>query len=206
MEPDTFLSFLGASILLTLSPGPDILLVITSSSAKGFKTGFAIATGLCSGLIIHSSIVAFGATGLLKTTPWIFWSIKVFGAGYLLWLSYQVFRSSHRIEPIQENLRETTFFRLLSKGFLMNILNPKVTLFFLAFLPQFIPVTSTSPLFHTYFLSFIFFAQALLIFTASAYFSGRLLGFIRQSETGLLFLKWAQIVLFVAISAGILLT
>ena len=206
MGPDTFLSFLGASLLLTLSPGPDILLVITSSSAKGFKTGFAIAMGLCSGLIIHSSIVAFGAAGLLKTTPWIFWSIKVFGAAYLLWLSYQVFKSSHRIEPIQGNLRETTFFKLFSKGFLMNVLNPKVTLFFLAFLPQFIPVSSPSPLFYTYFLSFIFFAQAVLIFTAAAYFSDRLLGFIRQSETGLLFMKWAQIVLFVAIAAGILLT
>ena len=86
----------------------------------------------------------------------------------------------------------------------MNVLNPKVTLFFLAFLPQFIPNSTSSPILDAYVLSAIFFMQALVIFSLAAYFSNKVLGFIRQSDRGLLLLKWAQIVIFTALAIGIL--
>ncbi len=206
MDVGTLASFLIASMILTVSPGPDILYVITSSSAKGFKTGFAIALGLCSGLIIHSTVVAFGAAHFIVSNYWIFLTIKLFGVVYLLWLAYSTFRSSTKIEIDTNATKEKGFIGLFSKGFLMNVLNPKVMLFFLAFLPQFIPVNTFQPIYHSYVLSGIFFAQALLIFSIMAFFSDKMLGFFRRSEKGLLVLKWVQIFIFVSLSVGILFT
>jgi len=199
-------SFLIASMVLTVSPGPDILYVITSSSAKGFKTGFAIALGLCSGLIIHSTIVAFGAAHFIVSNYWIFLTIKLFGVMYLLWLAYSTYRSSTKIEIETNVTKEKSFLKLYAKGFLMNVLNPKVMLFFLAFLPQFIPANTAQPIYHSYVLSGIFFLQALLIFSTMAFFSDKMLGFFRRSEKGLLVLKWVQIFIFVALAVGILST
>lgn len=206
MDVGILVSFLAASMILTVSPGPDILYVITSSSAKGFKTGFTIALGLCSGLIIHATVVAFGAAQFIVSNYWIFLTIKLFGVLYLLWLAYSTYRSSIKIEVEASETKEKGFIRLFSKGFLMNVLNPKVMLFFLAFLPQFIPANTTQPIVDSYVLSGIFFAQALLIFSIMAFFSDKMLGFFRRSEKGLLVLKWVQIFIFVSLSVGILFT
>jgi threonine/homoserine/homoserine lactone efflux protein len=201
---ELLVSFLIASVVLTISPGPDILYVITSSSARGFKTGFTIALGLCSGLIIHASIVAFGAAQFIQTTPWVFMVIKLFGFAYLIYLAILVFRSTHYVEVKIGEFSDQNLTRFYLRGFLMNVLNPKVTLFFLAFLPQFIPNSTSSPILDAYVLSAIFFMQALVIFSLAAYFSNKVLGFIRQSDRGLLLLKWAQIVIFTALAIGIL--
>jgi len=201
---ELLVSFLIASVVLTISPGPDILYVITSSSARGFKTGFTIALGLCSGLIIHASIVAFGAAQFIQTTPWVFMVIKLFGFAYLIYLAILVFRSTHYIEVKIGEPSERNLTRFYLRGFLMNVLNPKVTFFFLAFLPQFIPSDTSTPIIDAYVLSATFFIQALAIFSLAAFFSNKVLGFIRQSDRGLLFLKWAQIVIFTTLAIGIL--
>jgi threonine/homoserine/homoserine lactone efflux protein len=198
-------SFLSAAVILTLSPGPDILYVISSSSEKGFKTGFAIALGLCSGLLVHTSIVTFGVGKVITGTPWLFWFVKLFGAAYLLLLSWQVFRSSAALNETRITIPQG-FRKLYLRGFLMNVLNPKVTLFFLAFLPGFLRPELGSVTQQSIVLSSVFIAQAILIFTLAAWFADKLLGFLRHSTSGLLFLKWAQIVLFTLIAVSILFT
>lgn len=206
MDFGILISFLTASMILTVSPGPDILYVITSSSAKGFRTGFAIALGLCSGLIIHSTVVAFGAAHFIVSNYWLFLTIKLFGVLYLLWLAYTTFRSSTKIEIDTRLTKEKGFVKLFAKGFLMNVLNPKVMLFFLAFLPQFIPTNTTHPIYHSYILSGIFFLQALLIFSLMAFFSDKVLGFFRHSARGVQVLKWGQILIFISLAIAILFT
>lgn len=198
-------SFLSAAVILTLSPGPDILYVISSSSEKGFKTGFAIALGLCSGLLVHTSVVTFGVGNFITGTPWLYWIIKLFGAAYLLFLSWQVFRSSAALNETRITIPQG-FRKLYLRGFLMNVLNPKVTLFFLAFLPGFLRPELGSVIQQSIVLSAVFIFQAILIFTLAAWFADKLLGFLRYSASGLLFLKWAQIVLFTLIALSILFT
>jgi len=205
MDPVLVGSFLSAAILLTISPGPDILYVISSASEKGFRTGFAISLGLCSGLIVHTSIVTFGVGSLITQTPWLFWLIKLFGATYLLWLSWKVYRSATQLNETAATIPEG-FRNLFVRGFFMNVLNPKVTLFFLAFLPSFLRPEEGTIVIQSLVLSSVFIVQAILVFTTASWFADRLLGFMRKSQSGLLFLKWAQIILFSLIAISILFT
>jgi len=132
-----FLYFLTASVLLTLSPGPDLIFVITQSVSRHWKAGVATALGLCSGLIVHTSVVALGAAVFLKSNPLLFSLVEYAGAAYLPYLAWIVFRSNEQITLGKANIADLR--GLYKKGVTMNLLNPKVPLFFLAFLPQFIP-------------------------------------------------------------------
>ena len=129
-------SFLLASILLTLAPGPDIIYVLSQSIAGGFKRGLIIAAGLVSGIIFHTSLLAFGVSALLIEFPQVFFTLKLVGAVYLIYLAYQVYKSpSAEIQITKGSKSLNNYFR---KGLIMNLINPKVSLFFLAFFPGFL--------------------------------------------------------------------
>jgi threonine/homoserine/homoserine lactone efflux protein len=165
-----YLQFLLAAALLTLSPGPDILFVLAKGLEQGRKIALATAWGMCSGCFAHTLAVALGVSALCLAEPRVLIAIKFFGAGYLLFLAYKTVRSAVIITPQTE---AATFRTAFQRGVLMNLLNPKVALFFIAFLPQFVDRTSTvSTPVQLAILGLLFTAQGFFWFTLVGLFSG----------------------------------
>ena len=133
---DPLVTFLLASLFLAITPGPDNLYVLMQSVVYGYKTGVFITLGLCTGLIMHTAAVALGLTLLLQSSPYILPLLKLFGAGYLVYLSSQSYRAE-AIDISLLNHEALTIFQSYQRGIILNVSNPKVGLFFLAFLPQF---------------------------------------------------------------------
>ncbi len=196
--------FLLASIALTLSPGPDILYVLTQSISNGKKYGIATALGLVSGILVHTTLIALGVSAVIKESEIIFTVIKIFGACYLLWIAYQVYKAPASITLNTSAKPQKSMLALVKQGFIMNVLNPKVTLFFLAFFPGFIDEKAGNVTQQIYVLGFLFMLQAFLIFATVSILADKLTGFIRQNEKFALFLKWLQIIVFVGIAVLIL--
>jgi len=165
------LSFIAVSMLLTISPGPDILYVITQSITSGKRAGIATALGLCTGLMVHTTAAAFGVSEILRQSAIAFSILKFAGAAYLFYLAWQAFREGGA------PYKETAFVKkdgksLYLQGIYMNILNPKVALFFLAFLPQFVNIHARSIPAQMVLLGSLFILQAIVIFTLVATFAG----------------------------------
>ena len=154
---DQILLFLISSLVLTLMPGPDILFVL-NQSLENKKSGFLISIGLCSGLVIHTLILMFGLSVFIETNEYLINYLKYFGALYLFYLAYVEFQTklNKEIEPNSTNL----FFR----GLYMNLVNPKVLLFFIAYFPNFLFSETISVSLQFLILGSIFISQALIIF------------------------------------------
>lgn len=136
ISAETFITFFSASILLGLAPGPDNIFVLTQSALRGKHAGIAVMFGLCTGLIGHSLAVAFGVAVIFQTSALAFSILKYIGAGYLVYLAWQAFRAA--ANKIEDNRNgDLSLWKLYRRGIVMNITNPKVSIFFLAFLPQF---------------------------------------------------------------------
>ena len=180
----TFLYFLTASILLTLAPGPDILYLLTKSLSSGAKAGIILACGLSSGIIFHTTLVMVGVAALIKSSATAMLLLKIFGAAYLLFLAFGAFKSAQAGKKISLARAEKNFSAaaLYKRGVLMNVLNPKVLLFFLAFLPQFVDAKSESASLQILFLGVVFAAQALTIFSIVATFAGRVRNFLLRKK------------------------
>ncbi|MBE7693248.1 LysE family translocator [Tenacibaculum finnmarkense] len=199
-------SFLITTAILAISPGPDNIFVLTQSIVNGKKYGLATVFGLMTGCIIHTTLVAFGISELIKQEPNLFFSIKLLGAGYLLYLAYQVYKSDAKISLSTDNLTDTkkSTGKLFQKGFWMNVLNPKVTIFFLAFFPQFLFSKTLSTVIQFYILGGIFIVVSFFIFSAIAILAGSLSVAIKKNAQIGVYLKWAQIIVFVSIAMLIL--
>ena len=198
------LPFLLASIALTISPGPDILYVLTQSISNGKKYGIATALGLVSGVLVHTTLIALGVSAVIQQSEIVFTIIKILGACYLLWIAFQVYKAPASIAIANGNLKKKSFLSLFKQGFVMNVLNPKVTLFFLAFFPGFIDEKLGNVTQQIYTLGFLFMLQAFVIFSLVSIVADKLTVFIRTNEKFAVFLKWLQIVVFVGIAVLIL--
>jgi len=199
---NTILEFLIASILLTISPGPDIIYVLVVSLRKGFKAGFILSCGLVSGVLIHTSLVAFGVSGIIKASENLYLFIKLLGASYLLYLAYKVYRSPAELSINYDMKRKTQ--NLFVQGFIMNVLNPKVTLFFLAFFPIFLWDIDNNRVAQFYILGVLFMLQALIIFGLVAYLCRWLNHALTRYKKAGIVLKYLQIFVFIFISLYIL--
>lgn len=197
------LPFLLSSIALTISPGPDILYVLTQSISNGKKYGIATALGLVSGILVHTTLIALGVSALIKQSELVFTVIKILGACYLLWIAYQVYKAPASISLTKVGTQKSAL-ELVKQGFIMNVLNPKVTLFFLAFFPGFIDESLGNVTQQIYLLGFLFMLQAFLIFTFVSIVAAKLTVFIRTNKTSAVFIKWFQIVAFIGIAVLIL--
>jgi threonine/homoserine/homoserine lactone efflux protein len=167
------MSFLGVAILLTLMPGPDILFVITQSISQDKKAGIATALGLCSGLIVHITAATLGISTIIYQSALAFTVIKYTGAAYLLYLAWQSFKEKETGFAFNHN-KPFKYPSLYKKGILMNLLNPKVSLFFLALLPQFVNKSMGHIMLQMFILGIIFLVQALVIFISVSVFSEKL--------------------------------
>lgn len=199
---EQILAFLLASMALTISPGPDIIYVLSQSLVGGKLRGFVIALGLVTGIIFHTTLVAFGVSAIIKNSEALFWSIKIAGALYLLYLAYKVYRNSAELK-LTGTSNNKSLWNYYKTGLTMNLLNPKVSLFFLAFFPGFLWSTTNS-VFQFYVLGLIFMIQALFIFSIVAVLSDRISKLLMTSPKHSEFFKWFQIITFILIAILIL--
>ncbi|HET7361917.1 MAG TPA: LysE family translocator [Salinimicrobium sp.] len=202
---EQLIPFLSASILLTFAPGPDIIYVLVQSITNGKKYGIFTALGLVSGIIVHTTLVAFGISALIAASASLFFIIKLFGACYLFFLAYQIFKSDAKVAFSSEGVPHKSGKELFKQGFVMNVLNPKVTIFFLAFFPGFLWEPEGNTVAQFYLLGFIFMVQAFLIFTLISLLAGKISTYLKKHPRSGLVLKWIQILVFIGIGVFILL-
>lgn len=138
MEFITYLTFVGTALMLVFMPGPDSIYVLTKSLSAGARTGILLSWGLATGAISHTFLVMVGVAAFLQSSPMAMKGVSLFGAAYILTLSYRAFRSSGFELNENGESHGLSGFPLFRSGFLMNASNPKVLLFFLALLPQFV--------------------------------------------------------------------
>lgn len=134
----TLLAFCTAAIVLAVTPGPDMTLQISRSLSDGVKAGLMIVAGTTTGLLVHTCLVAFGLSALVVASPTAFWILKICGAGYLFWLAIQALRGSSSLSVERKSSSGKSLYSFWLNGLGVNLLNPKVIIFFMTFLPQFV--------------------------------------------------------------------
>lgn len=185
---DTSLTFFAASVMLALVPGPDNVFVLLHSATHGWRSGLLVVLGLCTGLLFHTAAVALGLAALMASSSFAFTALTLIGALYLLWLAWQSWNapvhSSHATPSLDSHVPDSILSsrQTYSRGVLMNITNPKVAIFFLAFLPQFVVANQGAVGLQILLLGCIFMVATLFTFGAIAFFAGRF-GQVFQSST-----------------------
>lgn len=202
MTLETIISFFLTSLALTISPGPDIMYVLSTSLAKGKQFGIATAIGLSSGLLFHTTLLAFGISTLIVAIPWLFIAIKVFGTLYLLRIIYLLYKAP--IESIKVNvdhapISRSNVFQQVQQGLIMNILNPKIMLFFLSLFPSFLHPELGNIKMQVYTLGSIFMLQALIVFCLIAVLSGYVSKFLIKNKYVQGYMNYFQIAVFIAL-------
>ncbi|MBE8954050.1 MAG: LysE family translocator [Quinella sp. 2Q5] len=206
MDATTFAYFLTASVLLTLAPGPDILYLLTKSLSDGAKAGIILACGLASGIVFHTTLVMIGVAALIKSSAAALTLLKVFGAAYLLMLAVGAFKAARvgkKISMTRSGSKQSSA-ALYRRGVLMNVLNPKVLLFFLAFLPQFVGTGDVR--LTIIFLGVTFALQALIIFSGVAICAGRVRNLILRRKNFGRLMNFVEAAVLTIIAAGLILS
>jgi RhtB (resistance to homoserine/threonine) family protein len=175
--------FLAAGILLNLTPGPDTAYILGRSIAQGREAGIASALGICVGSILHSCAAALGLSAILATSAVAFAAIKLLGAAYLIFLGIKMLLDRRRQLSLPSNFRRRTTIAAFRQGVFTNVLNPKVALFFLAFLPQFIDPASNMKVFAFLMLGLTFVTTGTIWCLILAWFASAFSERLRTNET-----------------------
>lgn len=173
MEFSQILLFVVASLALIAAPGPDMIYVLTRGISGGKKTGLFSAVGVTGGILIHTLLAAFGLAALFATSPVAFMILKYAGAAYLLFLGIKTIIYSNHIS-VEETSEKKNNGKAFGQGVLTNVLNPKVALFILAFLPQFIKPSASNPTLQMVVLGSTYAALTLILYGTFGYFTGRI--------------------------------
>lgn len=192
------LCFLGASIALTVAPGPDNLFVLTQGISRGRKAAVVTAWGMCSGIAVHTLAAALGISAVFYSSAVVFQIVKYAGAAYLLYLAFRAIKEHGAMldERTHDPQAGIAYFR---RGFIMNVLNPKVALFFLAFLPQFTAPGTGSLTLQMILLGVVFMLQGVVIFTAIALFSGSLGNYLIRNPQVARYFAWLSSGIFASL-------
>ena len=181
LSTETIIAFVTASVVLSLVPGPDNIFVMSHSALKGWRIGFYTTLGLCTGLIGHTVLVAIGVSVIFQTSAIAFNGLKIIGACYLLYLAWL------SVQNKELNLggtdKDSTNRSYYLTGVIMNLTNPKVALFFLVFLPQFVNTSNDNVSIQIFLLGLLFILSALCVFTSIAYLASFLEDILKKSKT-----------------------
>ncbi|MFA8434956.1 MAG: LysE family translocator [Marinifilaceae bacterium] len=194
MELNQILTFLSASVILSLMPGPDNIFVLTESVTKGQRNGIAISFGLSTGVLLHTLAAATGLSIIIQQSDFVFSLLKYLGAAYLFFLAFTTIKEGRpdvEFGPIGSS-GKFKLFSMVKKGFFMNVLNPKVSLFFIAFLPQFVVTNDFQVTLQMIVLGVIFMIQSLVVFCGIACLSGRCSKYIRNDRFWKI-TKWGKV-------------
>ena len=173
--------FIFASIVLIITPGPDLIYVLTRGIANGKLSGVVSATGVTAGILVHTVTAALGLAVLLETSTVAFWALKMAGGIYLIYLGYQMMKNKKTIE-ITENKNSFDMRKCFIQGFISNVLNPKVALFFVAFLPQFVSRDSFNYSFNMIGLGLIFALLTIIFLILLGLFAGSIGSWLRKRK------------------------
>ena len=190
------LLFLISSLALTLTPGPDILFVINQSLDKR-KNGIITSLGLCTGLIFHTMFLAFGLSALIESNKSVIIFLKYFGTIYLFYLAYLEIKSENKVNTSIDS-------KLFLRGLYMNLINPKVLIFFIAYFPNFLFSDTIKISNQFLLLGFVFIFQALLVFISVSLISNKLIKYI-DIDTNNISIKYLKSLIFIIIGLLILL-
>jgi len=181
LSTETIIAFVTASVVLSLVPGPDNIFVMTHSALKGWRIGFYTTLGLCTGLIGHTVLVAIGVSVIFQTSAVAFNGLKIIGACYLLYLAWLSVQNKEL--NLGGNDNDSTNRSYYLTGVIMNLTNPKVALFFLVFLPQFVNTGNDNVTLQIFSLGLLFIVSALCVFTSIAYLASLLEDILKKSKT-----------------------
>jgi RhtB (resistance to homoserine/threonine) family protein len=174
--------FLAAGILLNLTPGPDTVYILGRSVAQGREAGIASALGICVGSIFHTCAAALGLSAILATSALAFGAVKLLGGAYLIFLGTKMILDRRKHLSLPSNFRRRTTTAAFRQGIFTNILNPKVALFFLAFLPQFIDPASNIKVLAFLILGFTFVTTGTIWCLVLAWFASAFSERLRTNE------------------------
>jgi threonine/homoserine/homoserine lactone efflux protein len=204
---ENLISFSLATLALAISPGPDNIYVLTQSLVNGSKSGIANTAGLISGCIVHTTFLAFGVSLVITTSEALYLSVKILGALYLVYLAYSVYKSDSTIS-LSEKAPKRSHWSLFKQGVIMNLVNPKVMIFFLAFFPAFLwgdpELDASNTVLQFYILGITFMIISFITFSIIALLAGSISGILLKNRRIGLILKWLQIVVFLGIAVYIL--
>lgn len=184
---DALIAFFGVTVLLALSPGPDNLFVLVQSIQRGWRMGMCVVLGLCLGICVHTTAVALGLAAVFAASSTAFTLLKWCGAAYLAWLAWGALRAppsssdTPQADGAAQALPWKEALRMVGRGMVMNITNPKVLIFFLAFLPQFADPARGSVALQILCFGLVFVWATLIVFGAIACFSGLFGGLLQRS-------------------------
>ncbi len=198
IDPTNFSLFLAASWALIIAPGPDMLYVITRGMSQGRKAGLLSALGVTLGILVHTVLAAFGLAVLLQTSALAFLVVKYVGALYLIYLGLKALKDKSRFEPLKGQTQQG-FRSIFWQGVLSNVFNPKVALFFLAFLPQFVNHQNGHVTLQMFLLGIIFAFFGVIFLSVVGYFSGGIGHWLSSQPrfTGLL--RWLTGTIFIGL-------
>jgi threonine/homoserine/homoserine lactone efflux protein len=177
------IAFLLTAMLLTVTPGPDNLMVLSVGVSKGKRSGIVFGLGCALGCISHTVLAVVGVGALIAASPTAFTLLKTVGGGYLIWLGIQVLRHAGAAQVGADKTADESLARLFAKGLFANAINPKVVLFFLSFLPQFVVASQGSIGWQLGLLGLLFTAQAAVIFGLLGYFSGHIGAYLNRTPS-----------------------
>ncbi|MYM84719.1 LysE family transporter [Duganella sp. FT50W] len=187
ISPEQFIGFLSTALLITVSPGPDNLMVLSVGMSRGRRQGMVFGLGCALGCLSHTLLAAFGVGALIKASPLAFGGLKLLGGAYLIWLGIGALRSRGGARVEGAGLPDESLGKLFSKGLFANTINPKVVLFFLSFLPQFVVAERGDAGWQTAQLGLLFTLQAVVLFGLLGYFSGAVGAWINRTPSAA---KW----------------
>lgn len=214
LSPEVAGAFFVAALILSFAPGPDNIFVLTQSALYGAGAGMVTTLGLATGLCVHTTAVALGVAVIFRSSPTAFWLLKILGACYLLYLAWLSFRSGAALARVPEAAGGTAhggarfpgYGALYRRGILMNVTNPKVCLFFLAFLPQFCEPERGSVPFQVVLLGALFILATILVFFSVAALGGRLARRFNASRRGQIFINRTAGLVFLGLAVALLVT
>jgi threonine/homoserine/homoserine lactone efflux protein len=199
IPPHTLATFFLASLLLALAPGPDNIFVLTQAALQGRLAGVMVTLGLCTGLLVHTTAVCLGVAAVVQASALAFTTLKLLGAGYLLYLAWSAFGAAAAPLPARGE-GALSAGQLYRRGIIMNVTNPKVSIFFLAFLPQFADPARGSLTWQLFTLGGVFLAATVLVFGGVALLAGALGQWLRRSPQAQRIMNWLAGGVFVALA------
>lgn len=183
----TLIAFCTASIILAITPGPDMTLMISRSLSDGVKAGLMIVAGTTTGILVHTCLVAFGLSALVVASPTAFWILKIAGAGYLLWLALQALRGSSSFSVERRESSGKSLLKFWFNGFGVNLLNPKIIIFFMTFLPQFVHADDPNFTARLLFLGALFAVVSMPIVIGTVFSADKISSWLKSNPK---FLRW----------------
>ena len=215
LTPDAMMAFFAAALLLGIAPGPDNIFVLTQSALFGAGAGMVTTLGLVTGLCVHTAAVALGVAAIFQTSALAFTLLKTAGAGYLLWLAWLSFRAGASTTDVAASAASGAgktstnfpgYMALYRRGIVMNVTNPKVSLFFLTFLPQFCDPARGSVALQVLSLGALFMLATIVVFWTVAALGGRLAVWFNSSQRGQIMMQRVAGCVFVGMASALLLS